>query len=293
MPDLLDDAQGRQLLLTAAESIPAGDPLAGDLLAGLRSRRIRSRRRTRITLSLGTATALAGGAIAAVLATTATGLVGAQSAYAAVTAAVTTTSSHSFRMTMTMSVPPPPGHSVKALTGTPTETGLFDPVRRVGEMTSGGRQTVFAGGWEYQRIPLARDTDDKPWMASRAPTTLPIIGLIGALSAPAADSATPQSLFGLLKAAHGVRADGPASGPGWTGTKYTFSHASERGTVTVDQQGRVRELDIWMPVYFAPQPDSKLPPRRIGTARITVSFSDFGIPVPVTAPPASEVYFEH
>jgi hypothetical protein len=167
-----EDDQARALLQTAADSIPGtNDPLADDLLAGVRSRRIRSRRRTRLTLSLGTATALAAGAIAAVLATTATGLVGTQSAYAAVTAAVTTTSSQSFRMTFSMSAPPLPGHPA-GLTGTSLETGLFDPARRVGEMTWGSHLTVFANGWDYQRVPLAKDTDDKPWIANRDATTV-------------------------------------------------------------------------------------------------------------------------
>jgi hypothetical protein len=116
---------------------------------------------------------------------------------------------------------------------------------------------------------------------------------MGPLSTRAADSATPQTLFGLLKAARGVRADGRASGPGWTGTKYTFSYASQRGTVTVDQQGRVRGLDLGVPVYAASAQGSKLPPRPAGTARISVSFGDFGVHVSVTPPPASEVYFEH
>jgi hypothetical protein len=284
-----EDRQARALLRTAADSIPGGaDALTGNLLAGVRARRVRSRRRVRVTMSLGTAIALAGGAVVAVLATTATSV---QSAYAAVTAAAATTSSQSFRVTVTMSVPPPPGRPGKALTGSPTETGLFDPAHRVGETTSGGRQTVFADGWEYQRIPLAKDTDDKPWLANRVPAALPVIGFIGALPARAADTATPQSLLGLLKAAHGVQADGPASGPGWTGTKYTFSYRGEHGTVSVDQQRRVRELAVSMPVYYDTLPGSKVPSRTV-TARIAVTFGDFGVPVRVTAPPASQVYFE-
>ena len=38
---------------------------------------------------------------------------------------------------------------------------------------------------------------------------------------------------------------------------------------------------------------TKRPPQRMGTVRFALGFSDFGVPVPVTAPPASEVYFEH
>jgi hypothetical protein len=287
-----DDDQARALLQTAADSIPGtSDPLADDLLAGVRSRRIRSRRRTRLTLSLGTATALAGGAIAAVLATTATGLVGAQSAYAAVTAAATTTSSQSFRMTLAINDVSTHGGPGLAITYVPSGTGLFNPASRVGEMGSGPRRAVFADGWEYLQTPRAKFTDDKPWIGIRDATTLPIIGLMGPLPTSAADSATPQSLFGLLKKAREVRADGAASGPGWTGTRYTFSYANERGTVIVDQQGRVREIDLALPLFFAPR-SGKLSARPTGTVRVSASFGDFGVHVSVTPPPASEVFFE-
>jgi len=46
-----------------------------------------------------------------------------------------------------------------------------------------------------------------------------------------------------------------------------------------------------MPVYYDTVPGSKLPVRT-GTARIAVTFGDFGVPVRVTAPPASQVYSE-
>jgi hypothetical protein len=285
-----EDGQARALLRTAADSIPgsgdalAGDLLARDLLASVRARHVRSRRRIRVTLSLSTATALAGGAIAAVVATTASSV---QSAYAAVTAAARTTSSQSFRMTTGIELP----RSLpirRPLTGGP-ETGEFDLARRVGELTQASTRTLllFADGWEYRRVPPAKDSHGKPWVAFRTPSTLPMFALIGPLSVGAADEATPQSLFGLLKAARGVRLAGPASGPGWTGTRYTFTFPGGQGTVAIDRQGRVRELDFPIMVF-----QSAAKPSAPDTGTISMTFGDFGVPVTVTAPPASEVYFE-
>lgn len=60
-----------------------------------------------------------------------------------------------------------------------------------------------------------------------------------------------------------------------------------RGTVYVDAQGRVRE------VVTAGVPRPAFAGKRfVRTAPLTVTFSDFGVPVTVTAPPASEVTAE-
>jgi hypothetical protein len=59
----------------------------------------------------------------------------------------------------------------------------------------------------------------------------------------------PADLLALLKSATTVRDDGSVSGPGWTGTRYSFSvrfggglFTELSGTVSVDRQGRVRQL---------------------------------------------------
>ena len=89
-----------------------------------------------------------------------------------------------------------------------------------------------------------------------------------------------------IKKAGTVTVAGPASGPGWTGTRYAFSESPGAdiklsGTVTVDQQGRARALVLTI---------------RQGTAANmlvmtqALTFSDFGAPVKVTAPPADQTY---
>jgi hypothetical protein len=55
------------------------------------------------------------------------------------------------------------------------------------------------------------------------------------------------------------------------------------GTVDVDQQGRVRDLTT---SYTVPAEA----PATAGRVSARMTFSDFGAPVPVTAPPASEVF---
>jgi hypothetical protein len=97
---------------------------------------------------------------------------------------------------------------------------------------------------------------------------------------------SPQDLLTLLESASQVREVGPASGPGWTGSAYTFTATttlggplrivvSTSGRVDVDQQGRVRQLDATQTLG-----------KTVRKAELT--FGDFGIPVSVSAPPASE-----
>jgi hypothetical protein len=49
------------------------------------------------------------------------------------------------------------------------------------------------------------------------------------------------------------------------------------GTVDVDQQGRVRRLDV-------------VEPLRTVQWKLEATFWDFGVPVSVSPPPASEIY---
>ena len=98
----------------------------------------------------------------------------------------------------------------------------------------------------------------------------------------------PQDLLGLLQSATDVRETGPASGPGWTGSGYSFTVATKlngplhtpvslRGTVDVDQQGRVRQLDGQ--ASFATT-----------VSQVEITFGDFGLPVSVSPPPASQTW---
>jgi hypothetical protein len=104
---------------------------------------------------------------------------------------------------------------------------------------------------------------------------------------------SPAELSGVLRSAGQVKDEGPASGPGWTGTRYAFTarisgppesastgfpSGPEKvsGTVYLDQQGRVRRL-----VTITTR--GKLVTRR------NLTCSNFGAPIRVTAPPASQV----
>ena len=106
----------------------------------------------------------------------------------------------------------------------------------------------------------------------------------------------PQNLLAILKSASTVDRQGSASGDGWTGTSYAFTGkitfdqagnpqpaVTATGTVGVDQQGRVRRFDA---AYTQPAQGSA-PPERV---TVEMTFSDFGTPVSVSPPPASEVF---
>jgi hypothetical protein len=81
---------------------------------------------------------------------------------------------------------------------------------------------------------------------------------LGPLLQRATADVTPQSLLGLLRGAHSAA-------------------------------GRVRELDFSIKIYYG---TGSSPERREqDTIRVAVTFGDSGVPVSVTAPPASEVDF--
>jgi hypothetical protein len=99
----------------------------------------------------------------------------------------------------------------------------------------------------------------------------------------------------MLKSAASVQAGGPASGPGWTGTKYVYTERLKdavtgetvSGTVYVDNQGRVRRM-VTNDTYPSGFTDGKA--TATATDTFDVTFGDFGVRVSVTAPPASQVY---
>ena len=85
-----------------------------------------------------------------------------------------------------------------------------------------------------------------------------------------------------------MQAAGPASGPGWTGTKYAFTERLKyavtgetmSGTVYVDNQGHVRRMVT----------NDTIGTKDAITTTFDVTFGDFGVRVSVAAPPASQVY---
>lgn len=79
---------------------------------------------------------------------------------------------------------------------------------------------------------------------------------------------------------------GPASGPGWTGTRYAFSGSPGAGielsgTVNVDQQGQARALVLTIRLTSA---------INVFVMTQDLTFSDFGAPVTVTPPPADQTF---
>jgi hypothetical protein len=192
------------------------------------------------------------------------------------------------------------------------DEGAFDPVRHVGEETLPLHPEIPAVSeiryigkyvYEYLTAPNCCGSDGKPWDKLNAPSpSFPsqnnehsVIqnGLAYLPNGVMGGPVTPYNLLTVLESLGTVREDGPVSGPGWTGTRYSFTATvedfisasdiprPERGTVYVDQQGRVRRLVLTTVVQ---------PPFR-GLESITndVTFSDFGAPVSVTVPPANQV----
>ena len=293
--DAVTEAEGRRLLATAFETVPAGPLLAGNGLAGnglagaellRRVRRRTARQRRMRTLVPAGAVAALGGAAALGVTLTAT-VAAAPSALAAVTAAAAKTSAQSFSVTEELSQASVVGKV----------TGVFDPRHGLGEEIAGGIQVRFVGGTMYSRVgPGSPFSHGKPWVESLTPPlqstgTAAAAGWITqgfSLNQPI----DPSALLGLLKSAASVQAEGAASGPGWTGTKYAITveppkgatiGGTTTGTVYVDNQGRVRRL-----VTTLTWQDPGSSSRQHLTSDVTLG--GFGVRVSVTAPPASQVY---
>ncbi|MER5648762.1 hypothetical protein [Streptosporangium sp. NPDC002524] len=193
------------------------------------------------------------------------------SAQAQVAAAAENTSRESYRI-----------HSTS---GAKTFDGAFDPAQRVGVITRAGdgAETRFVGDLMYVR----QHREGKWTVSPRIEEELKSAPQVTALVKLA--PLDPQTALRRLRSATDVREDGSASGPGWTGRRFTFSLKDEgepglkeamggpveiTGAVNVDEQGRVRRLEV----VFADDGQ-----------RNVLDFEDFGTPVTVTAPPADQV----
>ncbi|MEU6796594.1 hypothetical protein ABZ907_33290 [Nonomuraea wenchangensis] len=245
----------RVLLSRATEDVPAGVRL----MPAVRAPR---RRRARVLVP-----AIAGLGVAAVVGTAVLSLPAGQPlAQAAVIAAVDTTSQAGFRFHETI--------------GTRKWEGAIDPVRQVGVITNAaeGIETRFVGDKMYSRNPETGTWAAYPRPEVELADASPAVALIklGALN--------PDQALKRLRSATDVKESGPASGPGWTGKRFTFSlgdsgpaapeskNADLEGVVDVDDQNQVRRLEIG----FA------------DGHRIVTEFSDYGTPVQVEAPPADQ-----
>jgi hypothetical protein len=283
-----------------AGTVLADDELAGaELLRRQKRRRTARRRRVRALVPAG-AVATLGGAAALSLALTAT-FAAAPSALAAVTAAAAKTSAESFRFSYTETV---------AVTGRPgfheapvQVTGVFDSRRGLGAETIKPyeQQIRIVGGHIYVKLEgsgfvpeFFPPTHGKPWLGSLLPSPRPVTNADLAAGTSGDLPIDPGALLGLLKSVASVQAEGAASGPGWTGTRYAFTERTTDSagrpeavnvTAYVDDQGRVRRL-VRHDTHTAHPASGEY----FITATTDVTFGGFGVRVSVTAPPASQVY---
>jgi hypothetical protein len=241
------------------------------------ARRGAGRRRIRVLV------VVAAGGVAAMLLAACGG--GAPSALAAVTAALAKTSAQSYTFSL--------GSTVRVRgqdMSSDMVAGAISPGRELGTelLTTSVQyrpvtaQIRFVGRYEYTRISSGSGfrSIGKPWDKAAVPSTgtRELRGSYGFISD---QPVSPAELSGVLQSAATVRDAGPASGPGWTGTRYIFTarlsggQGAVKGTVYVDRQGQVRRL-----VTITSQ-------GRITTAR-NITFGDYGAAVRVTAPPASQ-----
>lgn len=150
-------------------------------------------------------------------------------------------------------------------------------------------QVRFLGAYVYTSIPPAsgfgRPWDQSPLTAATAAGAPP-----GDLFGFASDRpVSPAAFTAMLRSAGTVvRDSGPASGLGWTGTRYTFTvsasggRESVDGAVDVDQPGRVRRVTVTVEQGKGPRGNPLL------TTDRQVTFGDFGVPAKVTPPPVSQ-----
>ena len=210
---------------------------------------------------------------------------------AAVTSAVTKTSAESYHFSLNMTV-----EFGGSEARSDVVTGALDPGHDLGVelMTARERdsptvqaQVRFIGKYVYTWASSGSGLGT-PW--NKAPVPLPGTDVLPPMDDlygfSSEQPVSPAELLAVLQSADTVRDEGPASGPGWTGIRYVFTariSAQEilSGTVYVDQQGQVRRL------MTTTRQGAKL---GVTTVR-DLTFSDFGVPVPVAAPPASQVTY--
>jgi hypothetical protein len=268
------ETKARRMLAAATEDMPPGI----DLLDGFAAARRRDRsRRIRGRAVLSAAIAVAAASVTAVMLT----IGSAPPALATVTSALTRTLTQSYHLTEQNSSYyiwngriRYPSHD--------TCTTEADPARHLEASSCSGEPGVReTGGYTYLYFTDPVDHPGRHW--ERVPTAslshlLPSSNFFTA--------ATPQQMLAEIKRAGKVTEAGPASGPGWTGTRYAFSGSAGTGTklsgtVDVDQQGRARALFLNFRLTSAVN--------AFVTTQV-LTFSDFGAPVTVTPPPADQTF---
>jgi hypothetical protein len=289
--------EARHLLAAAFETVP-DDPMAVDgLLRAVRTRHTRRRRSRALVLAGGAAAAAGTAAVALLSVDVAT----APPALAAVTGALSRAEAESFHMDLTVTASP-------ALSDEPTPlhiTGELDLKRNTGQETvSNGWQTRIVDGNAWTKILPSQtkqyQTGGKLWTTipkSVVEDELPYKTAGGELAWDFNSSRpfNPQAILAALNSyADVLKSEGPASGPGWTGTRYAFTISHPQGagnvvdsitcTIDVDGQGQIRHLV--QTTVFATGGDSSTAGKQIYKGDFT--FSDFGVRFSVTPPPANE-----
>jgi hypothetical protein len=254
---------------------------------GTQARPRHEHRKLRMLVAAGAVVAAAAGVMTALLAGSSDGP---PSAFAALTGALAKTSAESYSFSLDSTAT----YAGKA-ENSDVVSGAYDPTHKLGTELLTGRsgqpssprssaRIRFIGEYVYTWIfPRAGfSTSGKPWDKAPLPPTAASVLPAGDFYGFATDwPVSPNELLAVVRSTTTVRDAGPASGPGWTGTRYTFTarlspRMSVSGTADVDQQGQVRRLVTTT--------------TRTGgvTTERDLTFSGFGAPVPVTAPPAAQ-----
>ncbi len=278
---------GRGAFLAGPGDVPPGTGAPHVVRDGGATVRQRHRRPRRRVLVAAGGAAVAAGVTAALLAASAGHP---PSPRAAVAGALAKTSAASYRFSL---------DSVVRFRGRDMYSGVvsgaFDPRHGLGtELLALRRpdgpataQIRFLGRYVYTRVPGSAALG-QPWDKAPVPPVtadgIPRSEMYGFVTDR---PVSPAELSEALRSAGTVREAGSASGPGWTGPRYVFTvrlpgaPQSLTATVQLDQQGRVRRL-----VTITRQGRQG----NVTTDR-DLTFGDFGAPVPVTAPPASQVSY--
>jgi hypothetical protein len=172
-----------------------------------------------------------------------------------------------------------------------TCTSVADPARHLEEMAScaWGPADREVGGYTYIYITDPVDHPGRHWWRTPTASLRQLTSINGFIAA------TPQQMLSAIKKAATVTVAGPASGPGWTGTRYAFRVSSAfrfsggpsgmgqklTGTVDVDRQGRARALVLTIRMTGA---------INVFVTTQALTFSDFGARVTVTPPPADQTF---
>jgi hypothetical protein len=271
------ETEARRLLAAATEDTPPEIDLLGGFAAARRQDRSRRTRRGAVLA--------AGIAVVAASVTGVTLTMGsAPPALATVTSALSRTLTQSYHLSEQDSYYWIANGQIRNFHHYTCTTDA-DPVRHLlaGFCSTPDVPSVLeVGGYTYFYTPVTTGTHGKHWQrfltASLPPP--PCCAVNGFTSA------APQQMLAAVKQAAEVTVAGPASGPGWTGTRYAYSatlrdRTKLTGTVTVDREGRTRALALTQ--------------RDPGAVNVLVetqvlTFSRFGAPVTVTPPPADQTY---